>query len=266
MHHQSKLSNLLRANGNVKSLKSGFTLIELLVVIAIIAILAAILFPVFGRARENARRTSCQSNLKQIGLGFAQYTQDYDEKFPFPLENFAAPVTQTTPGTPGYHVAGGTGDMVGFVTGNGSTANGYYISWMDSIYPYVKSVQIFVCPSGRPYQSDAPSYGYNSKIGNMVAPPYGNENPPAGPISLSKIDRPSEIILSNDMNSSTSVYTNSQFYYGYYGKAGVNAPDDKMYSRHFDGQNFLYTDGHVKWYLGGSQTPSAPRSWDPTLS
>src|ERR1051325_7590284 len=60
----------------------GFTLIELLVVIAIIAILAAILFPVFGRARENARRSSCQSNLKQIGLGLLQYEQDFDESLP----------------------------------------------------------------------------------------------------------------------------------------------------------------------------------------
>ena len=60
--------------------KRGFTLIELLVVVAIIGILAAILFPVFARARENARRASCQSNLKQIGLGIAQYTQDYDER------------------------------------------------------------------------------------------------------------------------------------------------------------------------------------------
>src|SRR5438093_9620550 len=62
--------------------KLGFTLIELLVVIAIIAILAAILFPVFARARENARRSSCQSNLKQLGLGFQMYTQDYDERLP----------------------------------------------------------------------------------------------------------------------------------------------------------------------------------------
>src|SRR4028119_422853 len=65
-----------------KQYRAGFTLIELLVVIAIIAILAAILFPVFARARENARRASCQSNLKQLGLAFAQYTQDYDEMLP----------------------------------------------------------------------------------------------------------------------------------------------------------------------------------------
>ena len=71
--------------------KRGFTLIELLVVIAIIAILAAILFPVFARARENARRASCQSNLKQIGLGIFQYTQDYDEKM--------RPAAPTTPPT-----------------------------------------------------------------------------------------------------------------------------------------------------------------------
>src|SRR5688500_6579567 len=63
-------------------IRNGFTLIELLVVIAIIAILAAILFPVFARARENARRSSCQSNMKQLGLGMMQYTQDYDEKLP----------------------------------------------------------------------------------------------------------------------------------------------------------------------------------------
>ncbi len=95
--------------------KSAFTLIELLVVIAIIAILAAILFPVFARARENARRASCQSNLKQIGLGFQQYAQDYD---------------------------GWTSGSGVFVVGS------VYHSWPSAIFPYVKSDQLFSCPSG----------------------------------------------------------------------------------------------------------------------
>src|ERR1051325_2216303 len=89
--------------------RRAFTLIELLVVIAIIALLAAILFPVFSRARENARKSSCLNNLKQIGIGIAQYTQDYDELYP-------------------------------------SQWMGGAWSWGYSIYPYVKSTQVFRCP------------------------------------------------------------------------------------------------------------------------
>src|SRR5579862_4173320 len=95
--------------------KQGFTLIELLVVIAIIAILAAILFPAFARARENARRASCQSNLKQIGLGIMQYTQDFDEHLPL---GYANPFSSAT--------------------GQFSTDN---LWWGDMIFPYVKSLQ-----------------------------------------------------------------------------------------------------------------------------
>ena len=98
----------------------GFTLIELLVVIAIIALLAAILFPVFARARENARRSSCASNLKQIGLGIMQYTQDYDERAP----------------------------LAYFENGN---SNGFQPasekSWRNVTEPYIKSTQVFRCPS-----------------------------------------------------------------------------------------------------------------------
>src|SRR5688500_14171901 len=79
-HHAENHTS--RARFRTKPAFSGFTLIELLVVIAIIAILAAILFPVFARARENARSASCQSNLKQIGLAFAQYVQDYEGSYP----------------------------------------------------------------------------------------------------------------------------------------------------------------------------------------
>ena len=115
---------------------SGFTLIELLVVIAIIAILAAILFPVFARARENARRASCMSNMRQIGLGFMQYSQDNDESFP---------------------LKGATG------------ANGKIPPcWLHSIQPYVKSYQVYKCPSdtkieGEPALGvDYTSYGINA--------------------------------------------------------------------------------------------------------
>ncbi|MDQ3814841.1 MAG: DUF1559 domain-containing protein, partial [Armatimonadota bacterium] len=101
--------------------KRGFTLIELLVVIAIIALLAAILFPVFARARENARKTSCQSNLKQIGLGMAQYSQDYDEMM-VPLRWC-------------YNCS------------IGPTPANDAMPFQALIFPYVKSAQLFRCPS-----------------------------------------------------------------------------------------------------------------------
>src|SRR5213083_1134225 len=96
---------------------AGFTLIELLVVIAIIAILAAILFPAFAMARENARRASCQSNLKQIGLGIIQYNQDYDDTMP---PSYATPINDPYP-------YGGSGNT-----------NGVWL-WMHIIAPYTKS-------------------------------------------------------------------------------------------------------------------------------
>src|SRR3954464_4564899 len=95
--------------------RAGFTLIELLVVIAIIPILAAILFPVFARARESARRASCQSNLKQLGLGLLQYSQDYDEKLPSGLEQ--------------------------------SVGRHYGFGWSGMVYSYVKNAQVYKCPS-----------------------------------------------------------------------------------------------------------------------
>lgn len=118
--------------------KKGFTLIELLVVIAIIAILAAILFPVFARARENARRASCQSNLKQIGLAMMQYTQDYDEYLP-------------------RYQAGRWDPSAGNWVADGQPiwSDDWYASsgpyWWQSIYPYTKNAQIYICPSNTNY-------------------------------------------------------------------------------------------------------------------
>src|SRR5438132_10494453 len=110
------------------NIRRGFTLIELLVVIAIIAILAAILFPVFAQAREKARQTSCTSNLKQIGLAFKMYIQDYDERWP---KCDPYPNGPNTPGTTGSH-----GTDFGW---DGWISN--------ALIPYTKNQGIYICPS-----------------------------------------------------------------------------------------------------------------------
>ncbi|HID06830.1 MAG TPA: DUF1559 domain-containing protein, partial [Armatimonadetes bacterium] len=102
--------------------RRAFTLIELLVVIAIIAILAAILFPVFAKAREKARMASCVNNMKQLALATLQYVQDYDEKFPRARFFPGRPVNQSHDGNPCYF-------------------------WSDALEPYMKNWQILQCPS-----------------------------------------------------------------------------------------------------------------------
>jgi prepilin-type N-terminal cleavage/methylation domain-containing protein/prepilin-type processing-associated H-X9-DG protein len=121
--------------------RSGFTLIELLVVIAIIAILAAILFPVFARAREKARQTSCISNLKQLGLGMLMYVQDYDERFPngqYSAGGAAGPCTD------GNIVHNGWGWMVDS-NWRGQVPSKIYLR--DIVNPYIKNEQLWLCPS-----------------------------------------------------------------------------------------------------------------------
>ncbi len=121
--------------------RSAFTLIELLVVIAIIAILAAILFPVFARARENARKSSCQSNLKQIGIASMQYSQDYDEAlYPHRFNAVGANPFLTANG--GQFPGTGTGSTPD-VTGTSKDR----IFWISLLQPYIKSTQVFICPS-----------------------------------------------------------------------------------------------------------------------
>jgi prepilin-type N-terminal cleavage/methylation domain-containing protein/prepilin-type processing-associated H-X9-DG protein len=220
---------------------SGFTLIELLVVIAIIALLAAILFPVFARARENARRASCMSNLKQIGLGIHQYTQDYDEKMPPPFLRYSS----------GYPNDG----------------NATYAPVL--ILPYVKSDQIWYCPSAPKPDADHtayigfPSYGINVLMGadpGVSTSTFG--------IALSAINNPAELINAIESSYLPNAATWPGYYAAWYDGASTpyttyNNNVGVPYPRHFEGANALFCDGHVKWNKVETYTtaPSTPTNW-----
>jgi len=164
-----------------KSKRTGFTLIELLVVIAIISILAAILFPVFARARENARRASCQSNLKQLGLAWMMYTQDYDEMMP-PVY-----ICDSAPGTCAHIVR------------MWMSADAAYGDELGLLNPYAKNKQIFLCPSyGKVW-----SYGYDRRLVGLY-PGYTDD---IG--NLASIQYPSlKILMDDSLSYSTYASTN----------------------------------------------------------
>ena len=242
---------------------SAFTLIELLVVIAIIAILAAILFPVFARARENARRSSCQSNLKQIGLGIIQYGQDYDEKMPFGLN----------------------GNNFGLNEFSESSAG----TWPKMTQPYLKSIQVFRCPSDsssfNTWAGSLVSYSANAMHSNT----WGGANFPligvmgisnqgtflgdgSGAQPLAKMTQPAATIMVAEKHT-----TDTGASYGSAGVASAYGPNLLILNRqngswgfqnipngtisgttygsdkngavsvkHLETANFLFVDGHVK--------------------
>jgi len=210
-------------NNKIVSRQAAFTLIELLVVIAIIAILAAILFPAFARARENARRSSCQSNLKQIGLGILQYTQDYDESYPPAEVSPGAGLTEPT--------------------------------WDTVIQPYLKSSQLLVCPSDSVSQRvNHPVHGANATRSytptTQVFGNYVSANQP--PLRLAAIPASSlTVALAERDQPNLSAW-------GFYSR--MDNLGSELAFRHLETSNFLFCDGHVKALHGitGKQYPVFP--------
>jgi prepilin-type N-terminal cleavage/methylation domain-containing protein/prepilin-type processing-associated H-X9-DG protein len=203
--------------------RRGFTLIELLVVIAIIAILAAILFPVFARAREKARQTSCLSNVKQLCLGFLMYVQDYDETFP--PGNYYDP-SWTYEYSWDYTVNWGTGE---FTTG--------------LIGPYTKNAEISKCPSLHSAESyGRPFSGY--AVNTTYLCPYA-----ACGAALASVQSPSETALLAD----SAYYSGSTLCQNNFLRApsdptrtGWTASHFGVHFRHNKAANVGYVDGHGK--------------------
>ncbi|MDX1934602.1 MAG: DUF1559 domain-containing protein [Capsulimonadales bacterium] len=247
---------------------AGFTLIELLVVIAIIAILAAILFPVFAQAREKARQTSCLSNEKQLALGVLMYAQDYDESFP--VSRWWPEYDPNVPGKQGWAVA---------------------------VQPYLKNLGIFRCPSDSLGLTPAPDASgwcgvYLSYVGNSYHA-GGNPNVARGPfgyvgafwmesgaVALAKMNKPADTILLTEKfaQDNNNTFPGANCSNGWpTGDVITGAMDDfaqripdgtrdttltypngrngAVSARHSDRANFAFTDGHVKSMIPAATNP-----------
>ena len=225
----------MRPPTTVRSMRPrGFTLIELLVVIAIIAILAAILFPVFGRARENARRTSCLSNLKQIGLSFAQYTQDYDRTLAYGQTEATCPRTR--------------------------------------LNPYTKSNQVWVCPSETNPAATAATTGLN--VSYMFNDGYcsspcntAGRFPGIAARQDADITRPAETVVAHDADPTELGWTEGNTWdaglttdWPHRRTSGAHTGNGResylkpWFQRHNGTFNVLFYDGHAKALIATQNT------------
>ena len=210
--------------------RRGFTKWELLIVFGVIGVLAIFIMPSWHPPRQNARRASCQSNLKQVGLGILQYSQDFDEKIPLINVNDAA-ISETNP-----------------------------LGWVDALYPYTKSNQIFWCPSQessgqrnssmtRPSDRDYTDYFLNRRL--------------AG-IDTEKNVLSTYTIMLGEGNDGTDA-ANARYSLSTLPAAWIANKESPLY-RHLEGANYLFADGHVKFFRPTAITNKKPDGSIPTFA
>jgi prepilin-type processing-associated H-X9-DG protein len=191
--------------------RRGITVLELLVIVAVLAILAAILFPVVHRPGENAPRSACQSNLKQIGLGIMQYTQDWNERMPLVAVHDVS---------------------------SSKLSNGQPYGWADALHLYVKSTEILQCPSQdkrRPAPRDAVQSGFCDYWfnGNLS----GRES--------ADVAAPAQTLMCGDGNDGHDG-ADARYNRNVLPLHWLNMKNSPAL-RHIEGANYLFVDGHVKW-------------------
>jgi prepilin-type N-terminal cleavage/methylation domain-containing protein/prepilin-type processing-associated H-X9-DG protein len=198
----------------------GFTLIELLVVIAIIAILAAILFPVFANAKSRSQQVACLNNIKQLGLAFLLYTEDWDGGFP---RDGAIGTSDGWVSCPGGHY------MVDIRAG--------------SLWPYTKDMKVYKCPVDWKKSTVQMTYSMNSEIGR---PGYTLDS---APLTTGQIRKPADCILlvEEDDKSALGIGLNDGTFVPFAAATRAAGQLDWPAQRHSDGGNYVFVDGHVKW-------------------
>ncbi|GAB4462460.1 MAG: hypothetical protein OHK0029_29360 [Armatimonadaceae bacterium] len=234
----------------------AFTLIELLVVIAIIAILAAILFPVFAQAREKARQTTCLSNGKQIGLAVNMYFQDYDELYPVNNQSY-------------------------FPQNQGDTISAFLVSWMLHLEPYMKNTQVYECPSRISQVTTPMVYGNRTInlpqrglganewiVGRVGWTDHVQNNVGLQPLSAASVQRPAEtpivadslfLIWNTPRRVAAANFPGTPWWTFPNDTASATNPAN---ARHAGGSNVVYCDGHAKWRHQNSMS-LAPQSFGP---